>query len=401
MSDTPDFANCAPAQPADGAAAPYTSLNYHFGMLLGVTDFETEQTYHRAKLRQHNAWLHGAGAIWGLGVSLDIARGEVKVEPGLAVDGAGRELHLEAEACLNVPAWYNAHSADAGFTVTETAAQIQFDAHVVARFKACLTRQVPALTEPCDGSGSSTAYSRVYETVELLLLPGKAPARDLRYHRLRLLFGLDDPVTDTVSGKIVDADQQVLDAPRNLDSFRRFAALDEIDLQPPGDQADFSLTLADVAGLTLAKAAAGLTLSGGTVDQTVRPAHVSTFTIEELLSGQPGPAGGPRVVPGSVAIDEGAKTVTMVVTADLSPSSVTKDKFALTHFDEPGGWTSHTIASAAYDAPSKTIKLTYTVALGGKLVRLIGTATGPSPILGANLVPLENGRDFVYDQRRS
>ena len=401
MSDTPDFANCAPAQPVDGAAAPYTSLNYHFGMLLGVTDFETEQAYHRAKLRQHNAWQHGAGAIWGLGVTLDIARGEVQVEPGLAVDGWGRELHLDAEACLSVPAWFGAHSKDAGFTFTETATQITFDAHVVARFKACLTRQVPALAEPCDGSGTSTAYSRVFETVELLLLPGKAPARDLHYHRLRLLFGLEDPSIDTTIGKIVAADQQVLDAPKDLDSFRRFAALDEIDLQPPGDQADFSVTLADIAGIALNKAASGLTLAGGTVDQTVRPTHVSTFTIEELLVGEPGPAGGPQVKPGTVKIDEGAKTITMQVAADLSPSSVTKDAFSFTQFDEPGGWTARSISTAAYDAPSRTITLTYAGTLGGKLARLVATATGPAPILGANLVPLNNGRDFVHMQRRS
>src|ERR1041384_2672688 len=78
--------------------SPYTALRYHFGMLLGVADFETDQGYHRAKMRIHNAWLHRAGVVWGFGVKVDLLHGEIRVMPGLALDAAGHELHLEAEA---------------------------------------------------------------------------------------------------------------------------------------------------------------------------------------------------------------------------------------------------------------------------------------------------------------
>ena len=46
---------------------PYTALHFHFGMLLGVDDFETEQAYHRAKHCLHQAWMHGPGVVWGRG----------------------------------------------------------------------------------------------------------------------------------------------------------------------------------------------------------------------------------------------------------------------------------------------------------------------------------------------
>ena len=61
MADTPDTTSCT-AVAEDGALNPFYSLNYHFGMLLGVDDFATEQAHHAGKMRLHNAWLHRSGA---------------------------------------------------------------------------------------------------------------------------------------------------------------------------------------------------------------------------------------------------------------------------------------------------------------------------------------------------
>src|SRR5262249_12372520 len=79
---------------------PWTALRIPFGMLMGVDDFETDQAYHRGKMRLHNAWLHREGVVWGVDVRLDHECGEVRVSPGLALDQSGHELHLDAEACL-------------------------------------------------------------------------------------------------------------------------------------------------------------------------------------------------------------------------------------------------------------------------------------------------------------
>src|SRR4051795_5046880 len=144
-----------PLTATDGAASclddavpddPFTALRFHFGMLLGVDDFETEQAYHRGQTRLHQSWLHGAGVVWGLGVSLDQDHSEVRVERGLAVDGAGRALHLDGPACLDPGAWLDVHDAEVErIDPPPAGADTAFDAHVEARWASCLPRPVPAL----------------------------------------------------------------------------------------------------------------------------------------------------------------------------------------------------------------------------------------------------------------
>jgi hypothetical protein len=451
MANTPDLASCVAAT-ADGDGgllplSPFYALHYHFGMLLGVDDFETEQAYHRAKMRLHSAWLHRAGVVWGFNVLLGLKeekppakvhQGEVRVLPGLALDAAGHELHLEADACLHVGKWFETHEKEV--KTTDIPNGKQFDAHVVIHFKACLTRQVPALREPCQGANGDTAYSRVFETVEILLRPGKAPVPAVPYHRLRLLFGLDEPVKK--NGAVVPDDQQVLDERNNLlaldlsaqpagylKAFRRFAALDEIDLEParsadntrtllfPGGE-DTVVVLADLTGLTLIKGGGGWQLTGGQVDTSVRPSHVATAALQELLcaalfrdgAGPADPAG-PRVLPQSVQFVNDT-TIKFQVDSDLLFSSITPDAFAVSWFDPATGWHRSTIDIASLNPPTRTVTLTLHQPMAGSVVRLIARGTGEAPLLGANLVPLagatsgppatrHDGHDFVFMHKRS
>src|SRR5690349_15099024 len=145
---------------------PFTALRYHFGMLLGVDDFETEQRYLRGKTRLHNAWLHRAGIVWGLGVDVVADRREIRVAPGLAVDGAGRELHLDVRCCLDIGAWYEDNKASVETRAGEGGAVV-FDGRVELAFCACATRPVPAIAGPCEGAEVDTAYSRTFETVAI------------------------------------------------------------------------------------------------------------------------------------------------------------------------------------------------------------------------------------------
>lgn len=301
-----------------GSALPYSPFyapRYHFGMLLGVDDFETEQAYHRGKMRLHNAWLHGEGVVWGFGVDAPALaeggalRGELRVAPGLALDGAGRELGLEGPACVSVLAWFQAHRDDPDFRdFFEVAADgtVTFEGYVSACFRACLARQVPAISEPCAGATGDTAPSRARETVELRLVPGPLPERSRPYHRLRLLFGLDEPAT--VDGAVTVDDQAVLDARGEvlalyadarpagwLAAFRRFAALDGMDLGPAAtpevgeatlfpEPDDTCVVLARVE-LELRPGGGSYTLTGAVVENEVRRSHVATSTIQELLCG--------------------------------------------------------------------------------------------------------------------
>ncbi len=440
MSNTLDLTTCVATDNGRGELlplSPFTALRYHFGMLLGVDDFETEQAYHRAKMRLHNAWLHREGVVWGFGVKVDDARAEIRVTPGMALDAAGHELHLEAEACVNVGEWFDKHEKDPDFEVETAGEQKKFDAHVVIRFRACLTRQVPALMEPCDNAGTGTAYSRVFETLEILLLPGKAKPRVYPYHLLRLLFGLDGPKRK--EGSTTDntpEDQAVLDevkriqalpgaqqAAARLEAFHRFAALDEIDLQParsedgartlfsPGRDDD-PVLLANIAGLALTRQDGGWVLSGGTVETAVRPSHVATTTIQDLLCGtlltapETAEDRGPRVEPDSVMLLT-SKAIMFRVNKELHDASVTPAAFSVTWFDPNKGWQKVNILNASYGGgETKTVSLELKSAVNGR-VRLIASGTGPTPLLGADLVPLagvvggppgtpHDGRDFVY-----
>jgi len=433
MANTPDLASCLAAENASGEMQPlnpFYSLRYHFGMLLGVDDFETEQAYHRAKMRLHNAWLHGAGVIWGLDVQTDTARGEIVVTPGLALDGNGRELHLEADACLNVGEWFAQHEKEVTLNPDGS-----FDAHVVIRFKACLTRQVPALLEPCVGAGNGTAYSRVLETVELHLLPGLAPTPEPPYHRLRLLFGLDEPQQE--DGAITPEDQAVLDTIQTihalpavqqpaawLQAFHRFAALDEIALAPatsedgartllfPGRE-DEAVVLADVAGLLLKKTGSDWTLSGGAVDVSVRPSHVATTTIQDLLCGLRGAnalpaARGPRVDTAAVTVSD--TEILLPLDQPLLAASVTSTAFAVTVFDATSGWKSFAVTPSLNATMNEVALKIDAPPLSKGLTRILARGTGAEPILGQNNLPLSGatsdaampqGADFVWMKERN
>lgn len=76
--------------------------NYFEGRLLSAEDLRTEQAYHRRMRHLHNRAFHGSGIVSGLEV--DGSGATVRVAPGLAVDGLGREILLEEEQSLVLPA---------------------------------------------------------------------------------------------------------------------------------------------------------------------------------------------------------------------------------------------------------------------------------------------------------
>jgi hypothetical protein len=463
VASSPGSNLCDRGDAAVLATDPFRSLRVHFGMLLGVDDFEAIGAYHRGKGWLHNAWLHREGAVWGLGVAADLARGELKVLPGLALDGLGRELHHGQTACLSLAAWYEANKDD-GELKAEIGddGSVSFDAHVVLLFKTCPARQVPALAEPCSGNNSTTAASRVDETVELRLVPGRAPAPPAPpYHRLRLLFGLEPAHVDD-SGDVTAADQEVLAArdavaalpdadqpPALLEHFRRFAALDAIDLSPRAvDDGELAvhtpekepapLVLADVTGIKLTpKESGGFTVAAASVDPTVRPTHVATRTIQELLCGplhahageapeqpapeqpapeQPAPAPSddvvsepaplqplervplerlptsPRVKPDSVKLDDGR--IVFALDAPIAPASINKDSLSVTAFDPVEGWRAVDLGDIKTDETHTAVTVTLSDLPSWQVLRLLVRGSGRTPLLGARLDPLGDGTDF-------
>jgi hypothetical protein len=394
-------------------ANPFTDLAVQFGMLLGVADFDALAANPRGKMRLHNAWLHGQGVIWGYPVSVDSPSRELRVGPGLALDAVGQELYLSVKSCLDLGAWFDTTSADqsAGLTVTTNEdGSVSFDAYLVVRFAACLAQPVPAMTSPCDGSASDTAYSRVNETVELLLMPNQAPPRQVTYPELRGLLGV--PAAGQPDQIVQDALAAIAALPQNqraqgwLDQLRTILASEIEGMAPPGftnTQAGSSLlfpvdepadvVLAQLTGITLTPATGGTrTASVTTIDTSVRWSHVPTATIAELLAaiGAPGQAGGtitdaggPRIDP-STAAWAGDSVVVGIIGTFLPGTLAAGTSVASIDPAEPnGGWTQLSYTSS-FDPGSSRLAFALTPPpASGQWVRVLVRGTGASPVMGA------------------
>ncbi|MEA2236354.1 MAG: hypothetical protein QOC81_1078 [Thermoanaerobaculia bacterium] len=79
-------------------------LNYYQLQFLGAEDFKAEQIYHRDMRRRHNLGPHTWGIVEGLEL-VEQPRGDggidVYVQPGLAIDGFGREIVVGAQYKLD------------------------------------------------------------------------------------------------------------------------------------------------------------------------------------------------------------------------------------------------------------------------------------------------------------
>jgi hypothetical protein len=73
------------------------------GRLLTADDFVEEQEYHLGKHRHHLQTLHGSGIVHGLHVEIGTGGETITVQPGLAIDGHGREILVDEEVTLTVP----------------------------------------------------------------------------------------------------------------------------------------------------------------------------------------------------------------------------------------------------------------------------------------------------------
>jgi hypothetical protein len=123
---------------------------YFTGHLLQADDFTTEQAYFVEKHRRHNRYLHGWGVVRGFEVS--VLGSDVVVRPGVAIDCAGNELHLDNQVRIQVPKKGRA-------------------AYVVAEYREIENSPVPrpSSSDPAGGDLSGTSYARIEEACEVSL----------------------------------------------------------------------------------------------------------------------------------------------------------------------------------------------------------------------------------------
>ncbi len=77
-------------------------IRFFAGQLLTVEGLTLEQEYFREKLKRHNRSLHGFGIVSGLKVTVN--SGQIRVDPGLALDCEGNELVIGTAQTIVPPA---------------------------------------------------------------------------------------------------------------------------------------------------------------------------------------------------------------------------------------------------------------------------------------------------------
>ncbi len=163
-----------PADPLDAAPAA-ERVNYETGILLDAADFRDEQTYHRGRLAAALRALHGFGTLAGLRVRApEEGDGEleIRVEPGLALDRAGRLMELPAPWRLRLARWFDGQETAALRSILHSAPLdpcVVVDVFISAR--TCATGLTPSFaTGPFEGR-DATAPARLAETPRLTVVP--------------------------------------------------------------------------------------------------------------------------------------------------------------------------------------------------------------------------------------
>jgi hypothetical protein len=95
-------------RPRQLATLPIHRVRYFSGQLLSVTDLRDEQNYFRDKFKRHNRYLHGAGVVHGLAVTL--SSHDVTIGAGYALDASGNEIALPVATTIPLP-----HNGDAAY----------------------------------------------------------------------------------------------------------------------------------------------------------------------------------------------------------------------------------------------------------------------------------------------
>ncbi len=379
---------------------PACAIHYHFGMLLGVEDFRTEQGFHVGRLRRHQRALHGHGVVAGYPVTFDAALAEVRVGAGYAIDPHGRDLDMPADQCLGLPAWWLKHRDDDDFVDVPDRDNVRFDADVQLCYTGCLSRPVPAIADLCAGGSADIAYSRICEAVQLTLVVRRGePAVDPApgYHLLRVLLGLEAPRDEDVNDAWLLAELAALAALPGADrpaaraalwqhaTARAAAAVD------PAETQDACLRIARLTGIHIfidhadpARDVWRATVDAIAIDD--RPTLLPTNVLQDAWRTWAGHAAGagPRVQTAS-RVDT---AITLVFDKPLAPASVTAAAFTVSAFDNGAGWTTLAFADPpAYDDGTRTVTLTLDAAPAATRIRITVYGSGATPLLGADLMP--------------
>lgn len=141
---------------------------YFDGKFMASRDFVDEQDYHRQLRYIHNQYLHGTGTVCGLKLtphpSPDCQRDFIIAESGMALDCCGQEIILPERRLVRIANLLEANP--------DLAEDLDGSKHLFVGIKRCDvgTEAMPVLLPGCEGDTGSTAFGRVAEDSEFVLI---------------------------------------------------------------------------------------------------------------------------------------------------------------------------------------------------------------------------------------
>jgi hypothetical protein len=146
---------------------------YATGRMLGVDDFQAEQTYHRGRLARVLATLAGSGTISGLNVQTHQAAQpedlEIQVSPGIAIDRAGRVIDVPYQVCIRLDRYLKQDENQAKLLDAFKGGFIVAD--VFVSFVACDRGKTPSFATDDDYDATDAfVANRVLDSFAMLLV---------------------------------------------------------------------------------------------------------------------------------------------------------------------------------------------------------------------------------------
>jgi hypothetical protein len=202
------------------AVNPAKRVRYNLGLVLGVDEFDEEQSYFLEQDRQHHRALHGYGTVCGLRLSHDGLK--IFVGAGVAVNPQGKVIRVPRDQCADLGDWLD---------VPENRAQLEqcygsppgpASLYVHLCYRECETDNVPLPGAPCRTEEDTLAASRVTETFELRLSPHPPRADEEEAVRvfgdlLREIEIVDEsPPQAPIADVIAEVEARVRDLPAHL-----------------------------------------------------------------------------------------------------------------------------------------------------------------------------------------
>lgn len=165
---------------------------FSHGLVLGESEFRTEQNFFLEKHWRHNRALHGYGTVAGLNVTwraTSSGRPELRVSPGLAVDPHGREICVPEPQCALLDDWLLQARKTGGSPPVESSPPGHVKAYLTLCYRECETDKVPIPVGPCFSLDKSAVASRLRDTYELKLTESEpAQVEERAVRNLRALL---------------------------------------------------------------------------------------------------------------------------------------------------------------------------------------------------------------------